>query len=106
MFDVFLLVSKKEGMPRSILEAMAVKTAVLSFAVDGINDMIIDNVSGFLIDPFDYQALKNKIESILINGISESIPEIAHNLLIKRFEITQVNKKILNTLTNYAKKNN
>ncbi len=49
--DVFLLPSYIEGMPISIIEAMARKLPIISTQVGGIPEMVENGVSGILIDP-------------------------------------------------------
>ncbi len=47
--DVFVLSSFWEGLPRSIIEAMACKKAVISSDVGGCSELINDKESGFLV---------------------------------------------------------
>ncbi len=46
--DVFILCTHREGLPLSILEAMAMGKPVLATAVDGIPEVIQDGVTGLL----------------------------------------------------------
>ncbi|MBW1799763.1 MAG: glycosyltransferase family 4 protein [Deltaproteobacteria bacterium] len=46
--DLLVLPSRAEAMPRVILEAMALETPVLASNVDGIPELIEDNVTGLL----------------------------------------------------------
>lgn len=55
--DVFLLTSKWEGLPRTLLEAMAMGKAVVCTQVDGVLDVIEDNVTGYVRDPEDVEEL-------------------------------------------------
>ena len=55
--DVFLLTSKWEGLPRTLLEAMAMGKAVVCTQVDGVLDVIEDNVTGYVRDPEDVAEL-------------------------------------------------
>lgn len=59
--DVYILPSKNEGLPVSILEAMSYGMPVISTTVGGIPEMIDDENSGFLITPGDIQSLEEKM---------------------------------------------
>ena len=50
MADVFLLPSKYEGMPISIIEAMGTGLPIIATKVGGVPSMIQNNISGILID--------------------------------------------------------
>ena len=50
IFDCFILPSKREGLPLTILEAMAMKRIVISTAVGGIPELIKNNYNGLLIE--------------------------------------------------------
>ncbi|MHA1285223.1 MAG: glycosyltransferase [Promethearchaeota archaeon] len=59
--DVFVLTTKKEGLPISILEAMKYFLPVISNRVDGVPEEVEDGKNGFLIDIGDYYELFKKI---------------------------------------------
>lgn len=46
--DIFILPSKWEGMPMTLIEAMATGLPCIAYPVGGISDMIGDNIDGFL----------------------------------------------------------
>lgn len=48
--DVFCLPSYREGMPRSIIEAMAMENAVLATNIRGSKEEVLHNETGFLFD--------------------------------------------------------
>jgi glycosyltransferase involved in cell wall biosynthesis len=55
--DVFVLSSASEGMPISIIEAMAAELPVVATAVGGIPELIVDGETGFLVPARDADAL-------------------------------------------------
>lgn len=55
--DLFLLTSDREGLPITILEAMAAGTPIVSTDVGGIHACIQNHVSGRLVPPGDVDAL-------------------------------------------------
>jgi L-malate glycosyltransferase len=56
-FDVSALVSRSEGFPNAILEALAARRAVVATPVGGIPDLIKHESTGLLVDPDDVDRL-------------------------------------------------
>lgn len=76
-FDVFLLSSRFEGLPRSVLESLASGVPVVATDVDGIPEILCDGRNGFICPIDDYNALAEKVSLILQN------PDISRQLLEK-----------------------
>lgn len=66
-FDIFLLTSLWEGLPRVILEAMYCKVPVVANDVDGVAEIIKSGENGFSQQPFDLLSACNNIEQLLDN---------------------------------------
>ncbi len=62
---IFALPSHSEGLPLSMLEAMASELPVVVGAVGGIPDVITDGVEGFLIDPTDVGLLIDRLRRLV-----------------------------------------
>ena len=59
--NVFCLPSETEGMPITLLEAMAASRPVVVSRVGAIPDVVEDGVSGFLTSPFDSAAIERAL---------------------------------------------
>src|SRR5262245_8738263 len=66
-FDVAALASLHEGLPNSVMEAMAAGTPVVATAVGGTTELVIDGATGFLAPPADSGALATRILEALRN---------------------------------------
>lgn len=92
-FDVFVLPSVKEGLPYTIIEAMAAEIPVITTDVGGIPE-ILDNETGFLIKPKKPGEIKEKIEYILKNpGKIETITQKARQKALQEFSLGQLIEK-------------
>jgi|SoiMethySBSTD1v2_1073268.scaffolds.fasta_scaffold468637_2 glycosyltransferase involved in cell wall biosynthesis len=63
--DVFVLPSLYEGLPLTVLEAMAAAKPVVATAVGGTDEAVVDGVTGILVPPADPAALSAAIRRIL-----------------------------------------
>jgi glycosyltransferase involved in cell wall biosynthesis len=71
--DIFVLPSYAEGMPNSLMEAMASGVAAISTNVGAVADLIDDQVNGLLFNPKDIEALSIAIKQLVINKVQRDI---------------------------------
>jgi len=64
MATIYCQPSLSEGIPLSILEAMASQKAIVATRVGGIPEVIQDGIDGILIDPRDPMALKRALQNL------------------------------------------
>lgn len=63
--DVFTLPSYREGMPRSIIEAMAMGLPVVATNIRGCREEVVEGETGFLVPPRDAAALADRCARLL-----------------------------------------
>lgn len=66
--DIFVLPSYKEGMPVSVLEAMAYGLAVVTTPVGGVPDMMQAGVHGLWVEPGDVAALCDRLSTLALDA--------------------------------------
>lgn len=67
-FDVFILASKSEGLPRVVLEAMLLNTAVIGSDVTGTAELISHEKTGLLFKYGDTQALFERMKTLYLDA--------------------------------------
>ena len=98
--SVFVLPSwYREGLPRTILEAMATGRAVVTTDMPGCREPIDPGVNGYIVPPRDAEALAMAMERFLLR------PELvarmggrARETAVERFSVERVNDILLSTM--------
>lgn len=66
--DIFTLPSYREGMPRSIIEAMAMSLPVVATNIRGCREEVLDESTGYLVPPRDADTLAEKLNTLILNA--------------------------------------
>lgn len=65
LFDIAVLCSKREGLPNSVLEAMAAGVPVVATDVGAVADAVINGETGLIVAPGDPAALATALDTLL-----------------------------------------
>ncbi|WP_411843771.1 glycosyltransferase family 4 protein [Salinicoccus sp. HZC-1] len=103
--DVFCLPSYREGMPRSIIEAMAMKNAIIATNIRGSREEVLDGVSGFLVDIKREDLIRDKIIQLYNNqDLLESMKLESYKRAHKLYNENDVIEKQLSVFESVIKK--
>ena len=92
--DIFCLPSYREGMPRSIIEAMAMECAVIATNIRGCREEVIPNETGYLVPVKSIEPIYDKIEFLLNN---EDILECMKKKGRERAKLLYNEKRVVET---------
>jgi glycosyltransferase involved in cell wall biosynthesis len=103
--DVFALPSRLEGLPLSLLEAMATRTAVVATDVGGIGEAVASGETGLLVPPDDASALADAIRRLLDDDdLRERVVARAHEEWVARFTEQRMQERYAELLTALARR--
>ena len=90
-FDIFVLPSLKEGLPYTILEAMAAGIPVIGTRVGGIPDCVRPGVSGVLVSPGSGAEIADAIKLLLSNEtLQKSLAKRAKNVVQQLYTLDRM----------------
>jgi len=103
--DCFVYPSYREGIPRAILEAMAMEKPIITTNSPGCKETVIDGWNGFLIPPKNSKALAEAMEKFL-NLSSQQRERMGQNsrkLAAEKFAIDKVINKYIEIIEEVLK---
>lgn len=93
--DVFVLTSLWEGLPISVLEAMATSKPVVATHTGGIAEVVSEGKTGFLVHPRDINKFTERLTGLLKDkNLRKTIGQNAKNALDFNFTIENMVKNI------------
>lgn len=93
--DLFVLPSLFEGLPLSIMEAMAAGKPVIASDIGGVDELVTNGKTGYLAPPGDPTALAAAIKKIVSNPqLSQKIASAGKTLVFSEFSADQMLKGI------------
>jgi glycosyltransferase involved in cell wall biosynthesis len=95
--DVFVLTSLWEGLPITVLEAMAASKPVISTHTGGVTEVIAEGKSGFLVTPRDINKMSERIAVLIKDeNLRRQIGQNARQSLDSNFTLTNMISKTEN----------
>jgi glycosyltransferase involved in cell wall biosynthesis len=93
--DVLLMPSRYEGLPMTLLEAMAMGLPVVASKLDGIAEVIGDGEEGFLVPPTDAALFVERTASLLTDTkLSSCIAKNARAKIEARFSVERMTSAV------------
>jgi N,N'-diacetylbacillosaminyl-diphospho-undecaprenol alpha-1,3-N-acetylgalactosaminyltransferase len=94
--DIFVLPSYREGLPRTVLEAMSLGIAVVATNAPGCKDSVTDGKNGLLVPIKDSIALANAIEKLILDkNLRDTMGENGRKMAVEQFDIKPIVAKHL-----------
>jgi glycosyltransferase involved in cell wall biosynthesis len=93
--DVYVLSSVREGLPNSLLEAMALEAPVLATRIAGIPSLIADNVNGLLVEPGSVGTLVDGLQRLLEDeGLRDRLGREARSTIVSYYSFERRMQRI------------
>ncbi|MGC8979814.1 glycosyltransferase, partial [Caldisericum sp.] len=93
----FVFTSSREGLPVSVMEAMAMEKPVVAYNIRGVRDLVEDGVNGFLVPFGDIKELSNKIIYLMEHpDIAKEMGKRGREKIEKEFSLKIILKDMKN----------
>jgi len=97
--DVFVLPSYREGLSKSIIEAMAMELPIITTDVPGCRETVVPNENGLIITPRDITPLVNAIKFMVDHKtMLPQMGKVSREIAINKFEVNRINNLFLKAL--------
>ena len=94
--NIFVLPSYREGLPHSVLEAMAMGRAVITTDVPGCRDTVENGINGYLVPAHDADALASAMNRcLMLNTSLAAMGEASRTIAERKFDVNLINKILL-----------
>ena len=96
---VYVLASYHEGMPRTVLEAMAIGRPILTTDVPGCRETVISGENGFLIPPHNITALVDRMIWFIDNRKElMRMGSKSRQIAVDRFDVNKINSEMIRSI--------
>lgn len=99
--SVFVLPSYHEGLPRSVIEAMATGRAIITTDVPGCRETVRDGENGYLVPVRESAPLAEKMIALAEDGaLRAAMGEASYRRCCEQFEVRRVNRAMIDAMMN------
>ena len=97
--SIVVLPSYREGLPRSVIEGMAMGRAIITSNVPGCRETVVNNYNGYLVKIKSYKSLMEKMEKLILNKKAiNTFGERSRKISIKKFDSKKLAIQIIKSL--------
>ena len=94
--DIFLFTTLQEGLPRSMMEAMASGLPCIASKIRGNVDLLEEGKGGYLVEIMDYSHIANRLDILAEDSELRQNMALYNLEHIKKFDVREVKKIICN----------
>lgn len=99
LIDIFVLASYREGMPRSIIEAMAAGKPVVASDIRGCREEVVNEETGFIVPVRDADALAERIMALVADpGMRQTLGAAGRRRAEALFNEDEVAGRVISTI--------
>lgn len=97
--SIFVLPSYHEGLPRSVIEAMAVGRPIITTDVPGCRETVEDGINGYLIPSHDYEVMADRLDALISDStLRLSMSEKSYQKCSEQFDVVKVNQTMFSRI--------
>ena len=86
IMDVLVHLSRREGLPRALPQALAAGKPVVAYDCDGAREVCVENQSGFLIKPGDLRQLSARLKQLIADAeLRQQLGQKGRELVREKF---------------------
>jgi len=105
-YSMMVMTSRYEGFPMTLIEGMACNLPLISFDIPtGPNEIIRENINGFLIDPFNSMEMANKINDLIKDPIKRMTFSQANLNYVEDFNLDIIKSKWISLIREILESN-
>lgn len=91
IMDIVVHLSRREGLPRALPQALAAARPVVAYDCDGAREVCLENETGFLLRPGDLPGLTDRVLRLAADaGLREKLGKHGRNLVKDEFRVERM----------------
>lgn len=89
----------REGVPRSILEAMAMGRGIITTDTPGCRETVIEGINGYLVSVQDVEALATSMEKLIVYPeLQHQFGQASRRIVEEKYDVHKVNQQMLQAM--------